>query len=123
MPTLYAPEAYWRLSPAAKAEICNGCGSASAKFDFIPDSIYGLKIRPACDIHDYMYHVGRRTLADKEEADRVFLNNLLRLIEADNGWLKMFRRRRALKYYEGVTAFGGPAYWEGKNKPAREGFV
>lgn len=122
MPKLYAPEAYWQLSPAAKAVICNGCGSAQAKFDFVPDSIWGLSIKPVCDIHDFMYLFGQ-TLADKEEADRVFLNNLLRLIEAGSGWLKMLRRRRALKYYEAVVAFGGPAYWDGKNKPEQEGIA
>lgn len=67
-----------------------------------------------------MYHVGQ-TVADKEEADRVFLNNLLRLIEAGSGWLKMLRRRRALDYYQAVVAFGGPAYWAGKNSPTEEG--
>ena len=70
-----------------------------------------------------MYYVGE-TIEDKAEADRVFLNNMLRLVEADNTWfgrvLKMLRRRRALEYYEGVTAFGGPAYWEGKNEPNNE---
>lgn len=114
MMQLYAPELYWSLAPETKKEICNGCGSAHAKFDFVPMYIYFLCITDACNIHDYMYHVGE-TLADKEEADRVFLNNMLRLIEAGTGWLKIFRRRRALKYYEAVTAFGGPAFWSGKN--------
>ncbi|MBU0665364.1 MAG: hypothetical protein KJ990_12585 [Proteobacteria bacterium] len=111
---LFAPELYWSLTPEIRTEICNGCGLALAKFDFVPNHIYGLCISDACNIHDYMYHVGE-TLADKEEADRVFLNNMLRLIEAGTGWLKIFRRRRALKYYEAVTAFGGPAFWSGKN--------
>jgi hypothetical protein len=122
MTILYAPEAYWLLTPAAITEICNGCGSAQSKFDFVPDSIYGLNINEACNIHDAMYQWGS-TLADKEEADRVLLNNMLRLIEAGSSWLKMLRRRRALEYYEAVTAFGGPAFWQGKNHPSQEGYV
>ena len=112
---LYEPPSFTKASCAERKKVCNGCGAANAKFDFIPDSIYGLKITQACNRHDWMYHVGA-TLEDKEEADRVFLNNLLRLIEArSNRFLKPLRRRRALKYYEAVVVFGGPAYWSGKN--------
>lgn len=115
---LYKPISYVDASDREKRFICNGCGSAQAKFDFIPDSIYGLKIKDACNIHDWMYYKGM-TIQDKEEADRVFLNNLLRLIEARRGAfnsiLKPLRRRRALKYFEAVNAFGGPAFWASKN--------
>lgn len=115
---LYSPQSYKDAPEGLKELICNGCGSAQAKFDFIPDSIYGLLIKEACQIHDWMYHIGI-TLEDKQEADRVFLNNLLRLIEAQKGAfnkvLKPLRRRRALKYYEAVNAFGGPAYWSNKD--------
>lgn len=115
-PELYAPEQYWQLARARRAEICNGCGSAQAKFDFVPDTIYGLNINPACNIHDYMYFMGA-TVDDKAEADRVFLNNILRLINHRGGWLRYLRRRRALKYYTAVVEMGGPAYWDGKNGP------
>lgn len=113
---LFAPESYWLLNPVQKSDICNGCGSKDSKFDFVPDSIYWLSICEACDIHDYMYAIGL-TLEDKREADRVFLNNMLRQIEVGNKWLRPLRRRRALKYYEAVTMFGGPSFWRGKNSP------
>jgi len=67
-----------------------------------------------------MYDCGQ-TLADKEEADRVWLNNILRRIDACEGWfgqlatVKMLRRRRAKTYYDAVRCFGGPAFWTGKN--------
>lgn len=92
----------------------NGCGSGwSARI--IPNTIYGVSILEACRRHDYMYGVGK-TIEDKEEADRVFLNNMLRLVEAKKGWWfpHSLARRRALKYYEAVLNFGGPAFWEGK---------
>lgn len=117
---LYAPALWYRVTSEAKDAICNGCGAANAKFDFVPDTLWGLSITEACRRHDFMYYFGE-TIEDKAEADRVFLNNMLRLVEADNTWLgrilKMFRRRRALEYYECVTAFGGPAYWADKNEP------
>lgn len=117
---LYEPISYVTATCDEKRRVCNGCGSAQAKFDFVPDSIYGLKITPACNIHDWMYHKGK-TLADKEEADRVFLNNMLRLIEGSTSFfgkrkfIKRRRRVRAKVYYECVRWWGGPAYWEGKN--------
>lgn len=113
VPILYAPPGYHDLPPAARERICNGCGSARAKFDFVPDTIFGLPIRAACDIHDYMYFMGE-TIEDKERADRVFLNNLLRLIDARGGWLRSLRRLRAWHYYRAVAALGGPAFWQGK---------
>lgn len=115
---LYAPQSYKDASDGEIELICNGCGSAQAKFDFVPDRIYRLVITPACNVHDWMYHVGV-TQKDKEEADLSFLNNILRLIEGQTGFknrlLKPLRRRRALKYYEAVVAFGGPAYWNPKH--------
>ncbi len=110
---LWAPPEYWLLSNVERLCICNGCGSSQAKFDFIPDTMYLLNISEACDIHDYMYHVGI-TEEDKMEADRRFLSNLLRIINTAGGFLRWFRRRRALKYYEAVVELGGPAFWEGK---------
>ncbi len=114
MTALYAPDSYLNALLVDRKRVCNGCGAANAKFDFVPDSIYGLKIQEACHIHDWMYHQGK-TIEDKKEADRVFLNNLLRLIEAQTSFvgklLKPLRRRRALKYYEAVVSFGGPAFW------------
>ena len=118
---LLSAPGYKALSPAAKAEICNGCGSAKAKFDFIPDTIYGLIITEACDIHDYDYHVGE-TEEDRRAADLHFLNNLMIIINMKGGWLRWFRRRRALKYYEAVRELGSDTFWAGKvmkNAPSK----
>ncbi len=112
---LYAPEAYWLLSPAAKAEIVNGCGTAGWKGKLVPGHLLWLSIKEACDIHDYMYYVGT-CLADKEEGDRVFLNNMLRIVESESVWfLKRRRRHMAMDYYGAVRDFGGPAFWADKN--------
>lgn len=116
---LFAPESYWTLSKPFKKVIVNGCGPGGWKFDLVPDTIWGLNVREACDIHDFMYYLGSDN-EDKDRADRVLLNNLNRIIEAKTRWkwLKSFRRRRAMVYYLSVKSFGGPAFWRGKNKPA-----
>ena len=118
MAKLYAPPEYYSASPRLIAQICNGCGSALAKFDFVPDTIYGLDISSACKIHDFMYYFGE-TIKDKEEADRVFRNNMIRLINEKGGWLKRLRRWRAGTYYVAVDKFGGPAFFDGKTRTVK----
>ena len=117
---LYAPPSYIAARPEVRRLVVNGCGPAGWKGELVPNTLYGLNVAPACDIHDWMYVAGE-TIADKHEADRVFLNNLLRLIEAAGGpgWLRWLRRRRARIYYEAVRLFGGPAFWQQKNPPER----
>jgi len=112
---LWAPYSFVNATPTEIKMRTNGCGAAGARFDFVPDTIWGLSIERACRIHDWMYGRGR-TIEDKNEADRVFFNNMLRLIEAStsNRLLRFLRRRRALAYYKAVCWFGGPAFWAGK---------
>lgn len=113
---LYAPDSYINATENVRNMVVNGCGAGGWKIDLVPDHLLGISIREACKIHDWMYALGE-TIADKEEADRVFLNNMLRIINAykSNWILQHFRRRLAHGYYEAVEHFGGPAFWTGKN--------
>ena len=115
---LWAPVEYKKLSSCDKDRICNGCGSKGLGGIIVPDTLWGLSIEEACDIHDFMYARGK-TIEDKKEADRVFLNNMQRIIAAKKSYaiLTWLRRRRAKTYYEAVKYFGGPAFWCGKNHP------
>lgn len=113
---LYAPSSFKKASLEYIKEVCNGCGAKDSWFR-PPRRIYGTLIIYACHIHDWMYSRGY-TIEDKDEADRVFLNNLNRLIERDkNKWYKptFLQHRRALKYYYAVKHFGGSAFWKDKN--------
>lgn len=112
---LYAPDAYWKLPPKTKEALCNGCGTKGIVGFVVPDTVWFLCITEACDIHDFMYAVGQ-TIEDKAQADQTFLTNMLRLIEYNTRFfvLKALRARRALKYYEAVRDFGGPAFWRSK---------
>ena len=112
---LYAPPGYDELSAESKGMVCNGCGPKGLGSWIIPDTLWGLSIEECCNIHDYMYKVGESD-NDKREADRVFLNNMLRVVDSGHPLLKFMRKRRAWKYYEAVSHFGGPAFWSGKNK-------
>jgi hypothetical protein len=106
---------YMELPDDERFIICNGCGAANSKFDFVPDSIYFLSIREACYRHDYAYHIGE-TEMDRLAADRQFLNNMFTIIEQQSNFImRPLRRRRALKYYEAVRELGRAAFWA--NKP------
>jgi hypothetical protein len=122
---LYAPASYLDADPALLANVCNGCGSARAKFDFVPDTLWGLNINAACQIHDWMYHCGE-TAGDKLEADVVLLANMMRLIEGAGGIagfvLVHLRRWRAFHYYALVRAFGDPSFFEGKTASLPRGW-
>lgn len=115
---LSASPSFISATPERIAAQVNGCGATGAKFDFVPETIYGLRVSPACYVHDWDYAEGR-TEWDKREADARFLRNLLYLIERERGvlaaLLRVFRRRRALVYYEAVVEFGHDAFWSGKN--------
>ena len=99
--------------------VCNGCGAASAKFDFVPDRIYGTDISHACNVHDWEYEFGVDN-EDKEIADRTWRNNNLRLIDRDceKKWYKpqSLMHLRAQWYYKLICWKGGPAFWAGKVK-------
>jgi len=118
---LFAPKEYWLLSPEEKASRCNGCGTKGLGGWLVPDTLWGLSIEEVCNIHDFMYGEGM-VQADKEAADRVFLNNMVRVINAKTrfGCLRALRLQRAMKYYTAVSVVGGPAFWHGKNKPEEE---
>jgi hypothetical protein len=118
---LYAPNDYWEASETTRKEICNGCGAKDGIK--VPNTFYGLCIKEACNIHDWMYHTGK-TKADKLFADAMFRLNLTILIdtEMDNTFIKKminktlipFRHSRAAKYYFAVVKWGEKAYWTTK---------
>lgn len=91
-------------------EICNGCGAKDSRLP-VPQTIWGMNNRPACNPHDFGYHIGT-TIEHKKEEDRRMLNNSIRLIDRGAGGLvRILRVKRAVKYYLAVDLCGGPAFW------------
>jgi hypothetical protein len=129
---LWAPESFWdrlKNDPASLKKICNGVGSETSwTYHLTPNTIWGLDVTPASDIHDFMYFYpitfdsDEEGLAWKDKADRVFLNNMIRLFEkaeSESWWARRFstmRRNRAQLYFKAVQNFGGTSFWEGKNR-------
>ena len=118
---LFAPKGFNELSKVEKKDTCNGCGAKGGFW--VPDTFWGLDVSMACDIHDFMYKIGK-SLEDKDAADRVFKNNCFRIINHESccGLLKRLRLIRANTYYLVVQNWGADAFWAGKNKE-NEGVV
>ena len=108
-----------------------GCGPGGLGDWLVPDKLFGvIDVTEACKIHDYMYKI-ETTLEGKMKADRIFLNNMVRIVVAmttpdEDGFTveetEIMKKRRSAclaesrTYYTMVKWFGGPAFWDGKNK-------
>jgi hypothetical protein len=92
-----------------RAAVCNGMGPKGYGW-LVPDTMYGLDVGPAGDIHDYMYAFPNG--ASQLECDALFLDNMYAIIEQNGGWgwVRWLRRRRAQKYYAAVRAQGAKHY-------------
>lgn len=110
---LEADARFCQTSLSDLALVCNGCGAANAKFDFVPDNIWGLYIGYACIIHDFDYQMGT-TEADRRFADARFKRNLQALIRMHGGPLMPARFARSFTYYYSVRLGGESAFWTGK---------
>ena len=96
-----APPLFWLLSPADLHVVSNGAGPWGWGWA-VPDSMWGLNITLAADVHDYMYSLP----GSKDETDTVFYKNLLAIIEHRGGRLAFARRGWAWMYYQAVKHLG-----------------
>lgn len=105
---LLAPDSYWQATEEEIEEHTGGCGPGKLGDAFVPDTMYGESVFLACQIHDWMYFVGE-TQEDKKVADRVFLLNMVELVD-DGEILDSLRLRRVMTYYQAVAMAGGEAF-------------
>ena len=121
MAELDAPDSFLIEPAEIIAANVNLCGSDDAIGDLVPEKILGWYIGDCCKIHDWEYFAAPPSEEAREKADRRFKNNLTREMRRamkSSFLYRIFRRlfRRAIKiYYKAVRAFGGPAFWDGKN--------
>lgn len=121
---LYTQYGYHKATPQQKKRVCNGAGPRNFGW-LVPDTIYGLSITQAANIHDWMYQYGK-TIEDKDRADRVFKNNMQRLVDAKKnqwGWVKKLRYRRIRFMYWVVCEYGGPPFWVNKNTNKKKNII
>lgn len=104
---LAAPESFWTFQDQDMSAAVNGCGPGGVGDFLVPDTVYGLSIKPACKIHDWMYTIYNDE-AGFNMANQIFIDNMIRINNKDTKytWLKWLRIRRILKYYIAVKNFG-----------------
>ena len=102
----------WKLATKEdRDKYSGGCGPGKFGDWLVPDTMWGLCVSEACNIHDWMYAYGV-TANDRKEADDILLRNLYILIDNDSPtWLfRKLRRVRARTYYFWVRSFGWKHY-------------
>jgi hypothetical protein len=104
---LYAPSGYRKASNKKIIEIANGCGPQGWLQWKRLNNFFGLSVKEACNIHDWMYHFGT-TSKDKKMADSLFYNNMHYLIEKNtqSRFLQFLRFCQAFIYYILTKYFG-----------------
>lgn len=109
---LYAPADYWDLPE--KIRDSYGCGPGGFGDLLVPDTVYGLSIKPACCIHDFYYRMVGEDEMDRLRADDIFRINMRTIVELNtkNTFLKWLRLRRVDTYYYMVRKHGRAAYEE-----------
>jgi hypothetical protein len=115
--SIFAPSEYIELPQEVKDSY--GCGPGGFGDFLVPDTIWFLKVKVCCSIHDFYYrYYAENSEAGRKEADDIFLNNMVRVINAKTKWLwlKKLRLRRAKTYYYMVRRYGGPSFWDSRNK-------
>jgi hypothetical protein len=97
-----------------------GCGPGGVGDYFVPDTVYGLSIKPACQRHDgdYRHSLGNSDF-DRKEIDETLRDNGIRIVRyyTKNVFLYRLRVRRVKTYYYWVRMLGGAAYWDERNNP------
>lgn len=116
---LFAHKEIWDFKKKFPDEFDSyGCGPGGMGDWLVPDTVYGLSIRDACRIHDTYYrHWNISNEKARKMADRIFKNNMLRIVKekTNNQVLFRLRRRRCKTYYKMVRFAGGPAFWDERN--------
>jgi len=107
---LMVPDSYINTPYAEIQKHTGGCGPGKLGDSFVPDTILGESIFLACQIHDWMYYVG--IPGDKDIADRVFLWNMVALID-DGEVLDQVRLRTVMTYYQAVRIGGDDSFGGG----------
>lgn len=105
---LVAPTTYWQASAEELEKHTGGCGPGKLGDLFVPDTAYGESIFLACQIHDWMYYVGK-TAQDKKIADLMFLVNMILMVD-DGDFLDEARLYRCMTYYVAVSRCGDESF-------------
>lgn len=116
--SLIADPCFWHESTDTLIRICNGVGPEQMN-TLIRKALTAIyhRYQPAAMLHDYDYEVKAIT---KAEADKRFLENMLKIWKVKFGWRRFFLigikdRLKIRAAYIAVKNFGSDA-WEAKSE-------
>ena len=115
MKQLIAEDACWDFQANFPEEFLSyGCGPGGLGDWFVPDTMWGLSVTPACRIHDWDYrHSEGWGEEHRLECDQRLRDNCLIIVNgrSRSKVLRSLRRLRVKTYYYSVRLGGGKAYW------------
>ena len=106
--TFIVPESYHAPYQTLK-EFPASCGAGDGLGNtLVPETMWGLRISPACSVHDFCFEVSEGTWQDFHQSNYLFLRNLIAIIRAKsaNTIMRRLRYKRALKYFTAVDETG-----------------
>lgn len=117
---LYAVPKCWEFQKNFPEEFESyGCGPGGVGDWFVPDTVYGLSINPACKVHDWDYRHSEGASNGHRKAcdERLKKNMFLLVVVGTTFWLlRRLRLTRCRFYYLMVRMFGKQAYWNQRNE-------
>jgi hypothetical protein len=89
------------------------CGAGPVGDKFIPDTIHGINVSPACWVHDQMWTIAEASWGDFHYSNSILLLNLSFIIQAKSRNRAMcdLRLARAATYWLGVSVAGSSVFW------------
>lgn len=98
----------------------NGCGPKGWFGKLIPNHLFGLSVKSACDYHDQQYIQGGSN-HQRKLADQIFLKEMLEKIKHknDSKVISFLRKLGAYSYYLAVR-FLGKYFFKKDNSPSEK---
>lgn len=108
---ILAPESFWDADQELIDSVVGGCGPGWFGNLFVPNNLLGVKIKIACQIHDWCFLVWN----DKKGfrlANNIFNRNMNMTVsqKTKTKWLKKPRLWVSVIYYQFVHRSGGLGY-------------
>ncbi len=91
-----------KIKIAVNGGYSNGCGTKSTWF--VPDTILGLPITSACDLHDIDCTLSK-SMEELQKASNDFYFNIKQIIKTGSIWVYPYRLGVAKVYVESVNYF------------------
>ena len=106
--------------PFTKFSQCPDCCGPGNGIEekIIPETIWGLRISPACYVHDHSWSLAEPTWEGFHAANSMFLHNLIAIVQAKSKrtFLKHLRLYRCVTYFDAVDSdIGADIFWRLKS--------